>query len=196
MRKTIITSLVALLLMARSIELIAQEKSRIEPGTRVRVTVSKFFQKRKDDNVSPAAPKSRYVGAVVALNADTLVIRAEEWPEPLFIPFTYFKKLELSRGRKSRVGKGALTGFLVGTGVGAGLGAAICPSLHYEDSGTMGLTEDICIPVGVASFALIGTGIGAIVGSHISGENWEKVPLEKIRMSILPNHNHGFLISK
>lgn len=181
MNKGIITSLISLLLMANTIQLVAQEDPRLVPGKRVRVTASKFLQKVKGVSISRARriEKLRYVGSLVALNTDTLVIRAQGWNESFFIPFENLKKLELSRGRKSNLGKGAKIGFLVGAGFGAiiggvagsGIGEKADPSSYVLHLGVLG---------GVF-FGLLGTGIGAGVGAELSGEIWEEVPLEELQ---------------
>ena len=121
MTKSFITLLIALFLMANSIQLVAQEDLRLVPGKRVRVTASKFLQRVKGVSISRARriEKLQYVGSVVALNADTLVMKAQDWDESFFIPFENLKKLELSRGTKSNLGKGAKVGCLVGAGLEA-----------------------------------------------------------------------------
>ena len=176
----------ALLLMANSIQLLAQDDLRLVPGMRVRVTASKFLQRVKGVSISRArrTEKLRYVGRVVTSNRDTLVIRAQGWDESFFIPFEFLKKLELSRGRKSNLGKGAKVGFLVGAGLGAIFGVVAgwgeCPFGVADISNPDGCSTILGIYAG-AFLGLLGTGIGAGVGAAHPGEVWEEVSLEELK---------------
>ena len=185
MKTVIIISLTALLLMANSIQLLAQDELRLVPGMRVRVTASKFLQRVKGVSISRARriEKLRYVGRVVTLNADTLVIRAQGWDESFFIPFEHLKKLELSRGRKSNLGKGAKVGFLVGAGLGAifGVVAGAGNCLGLDDSADPdGCSINLGIYTG-AAFGILGMGFGAGVGAAHPGEVWQEVSLEELQ---------------
>ena len=174
-----------LLLLANSIQLIAQEELQLVPGQRVRVTASKFLQSVKGVSISRARriEKTRFVANVVILKPDTLVIKAEGWDESFFIPFENLRKLEVGHGRKSNLGKGAKIGFLVGAGLGAIFGAVAGSGdcLGFDDSADPnGCSINLGIYAG-AALGLLGTGIGAGVGAAHPGEVWEEVTLEELQ---------------
>ncbi len=180
MNKGIITWLIALLFMVNSIQLLAQDDLRLVPGKRVRVTASKFLQRVKGVSISRARriDELTYVGRVIALKADTLVLKAQDWDESFFIPFEHLQKLEVSRGRKSNLGKGAKVGFLIGSGLGAIFGAIAGAGncLGLDDSADPdGCSINLGIYTG-AAFGILGMGFGAGVGAAHPGEVWEEVP--------------------
>ena len=114
------------------------------------------------------------------LDADTLVMKAQGMIRPVAIPLTSVKRLEVSRGRKSRILKGLGIGFLVGAGLGAYIGAA------KECNGTGGDTmcgDRAANAVFAGSvLGLLGAVAGTIVGVAAPGESWEEVPLEKVSL--------------
>ena len=186
MNQGIITWLIALLFMVNSIQLLAQDDLRLVPGKRVRVTASKFLQRVKGVSISRARriDELTYVGRVIALKADTLVLKAQGWDESFFIPFEHLQKLEVSRGRKSNLGKGAKVGFLVGAGLGAIFGVVAgwgaCPFGVADITDPDGCSTILGIYAG-AFLGLLGTGIGAGVGAAHPGEVWEEVSLEELQ---------------
>ena len=91
-----IISLVFVLFLAVVGELCAQD-TLVVPGARVRV-------------YSP----DRLTGTIEMLSPDTLVLRLEARRSLQAIPFASITRLEVSRGRKSNVGKGARIGLAVG----------------------------------------------------------------------------------
>ena len=94
----------------------------------------------------------------------------------------------LGSGASAR--KGALWGFLVGAAVGAGAGQLYC--YIREDC------EEYAIVVMAAS-AGVGGGAGVVVGGTVGlatgRERWEEVPIDRLRVSILPQTNGQMAIS-
>ncbi len=85
----------------------------------------------------------------------------------------------MSRGKKSRAGKGALIGFIIGFATAE----ALCAHIRYEDSGTMGADKWACgILLGGPGGGLIGAAVGAVA----QGERWEELPLKHL---LKPNQN-------
>ncbi len=70
-----------------------------------------------------------------------------------------------------------------GAGIGAGIGAAA------------GDPDDDLYPLAIFAGAVIGGGsgllIGSLVGASIKTDRWEAVPLERIRVSLMPAGNGG-----
>ena len=185
MSKTIITWLVALLLIATSMELIAQEVSSVISGDHIRVTFLKSVTVMRGETIiqRPEVDK-KLVGTLVRLEADTLVLREKGQSILSSLSIASLTRLEVSRDRKSRTGRGALIGFLVGAGVGAVGTEAVCANARDFDSGSVGAPDiGTCLLLGGVAFGLIGTGIGAIAGKVIKGERWERVSIDKLRMS-------------
>ena len=128
-------------------------RQKLESGSRVRVHL---FQ-----------PRSKVVGNVVRVTPDTLVIVSEEDPHPeIALSTTNIRRLEVSRGQRSRTGRGALVGLLAGAVGGYVALLALC-----EDSCVGAVALYALIPGG----ALVGAGIGAGVGSLIRTERWQPV---------------------
>jgi hypothetical protein len=119
------------------------------------------------------------------MKADTLVLDAADRVETLEVPLTLVKKVEVSRGRKSNIGKGAIVGGLAGVLIGAA-GAAF-----WGDAGISGSDAGAVI----VAFAAAGTGIGALIGASGKTDRWEEVPLREIRFGLSSVDNDGIEVS-
>jgi hypothetical protein len=126
----------------------------LEPGARVRVTLLA----RKDEPV---------VGTLLSLPAGSIEI---EDSTARSIPLADVKKLELSRGIKTRAGRYAQYGALVFTPLGAWAGAEAAHDLGGDEVAT----GVVCGILG----ALVGAGFGAIVGQAFEEEHWQEVRVE------------------
>jgi len=88
----------------------------------------------------------------------------------LAVPRSALTRLEISRGRKSKVMTGALVGLLVGTAATAAFLAGFC-----SDSDTLCESDEV-----FRAFAIIAlppTAIGAAIGLAIRVERWESLGL-------------------
>jgi hypothetical protein len=125
-------------------------------------------------------------GTYVAVSKDTLLLQTETQTTPSAIPLTSVSRLEVSRGRKSNVLKGMGIGMLIGAGVGVIGGAAVdCYDLADFD-------QSFCTGVGAAGGALFGLLVGAIAGAASSGDRWEEVPLDRLRLQVAQQHDGRF----
>ena len=125
----------------------------LESGNRVRVHL--------------VQPRRKVVGSVVQVTADTLVIISEEAPHrEITLSAANIKRLELSRGTRSRAGRGALVGLLVGT-VGGYLAL-----LSFCSESCVGAVPLLAL---IPGGALVGAGIGAGVGALFRTERWQAV---------------------
>ncbi len=169
-----IAALVFVLFLAVVAELRAQE-APVAQGDRVRI--------------SARIPYGRVVGTVAGLSADTLMVDIRSGDARLAVPLASVTRLEVSRGQKSAIAKGARIGFLVGAGVGVGVGALF----------GAGLGEDVCSSGCVGAFAgigalgggAVGTLIGLGIGASSKTDQWEAVPLNHIRVGLTPITPHG-----
>ena len=147
----------------------------IAPGDLVRIT-------------APSMDMDESVGTVAALETDTLVVNTEERPDALAVPLADVTRLEVHRGKKSRVGEAAWIGGFAGALVGFVVGAAV------SDPNVVGPTIGPSEPgVNMAGGALVGGGCGALLGAVIgaiagSTDRWESVPLDRVRVTIVPQH--------
>ncbi|NIR49580.1 hypothetical protein GWO43_13830 [candidate division KSB1 bacterium] len=154
-----------------------KEQPVITHGTRVRVSASRYFHKEAV-NVTQYTAKPQYVGIVVSIDSDTLVIAAEDWPKTLMVPVAYLQKLEISLGKKSYTGRNAAIGFGVGVVFGLTVGTVAAGGLGgcrlLEDEESDGCAEGIGI-------GFVGGILGAILGAKAGPEEvWAEVPLTQI----------------
>ncbi len=178
-----VTCLLTVVSLVPSATLSAQVPPPLEPGQRVRVTAR--------DSIGQ--PRGRLVGMVVTVTAENIVV--EQRGDQLTIPREVVTRLEVSRGRKSNVGKGAAFGFLGGAGLGALLGAVVGASAQrgdfcQRDSGCAGEYALI----GGAAFGVLGAGIGAIVGAASKTDRWEEVPLDRLSVGFAPQRDGRFAL--
>ena len=150
----------------------AQEPPPVKVGDRVRVT-------------APDQALSKYTGTLTGVYRDTLTL------DTLHVPLQSVTRLEVSRGQKSKTGKGALIGAGVGFAAGAITGLAFCArgtSSCESDTDYTGLAVLILGGGG----ALLGAGLGAGVGSSVKVDRWEDVPLDRLRVSFVPQRDGRF----
>ena len=178
MKSSILISVLALLMLALSADLIAQEAMPIKPGDRVRVK-TKIIER----SPWPHAVYDKIVGTVVGFRTDTLVLNVEGLSNPLTVPITSLNRLEVNRGQRRGGPLGAFIGLVSGAAFGWLLGSTEAslegPPAEY---------------VGAVVFGGIGFVVGAVVGPGTT-DRWEKVPLDKLRVGILPSYNRGLAFS-
>jgi hypothetical protein len=120
-------------------------------------------------------------GRLLAIDDETLLLKVDDRAEPIRLRRASIGQIEVSRGKRSGAGKGALIG---GVAIGipaaafgllrAAIGACfMCegPGPHPEPDYLAGGT------VGFVLGAAIGGAIGAAIGSASNSERWERVPL-------------------
>lgn len=147
--------------------LAAAQEAAPKPGDRIRVTTLVVHR--------------RYVGNLVELSHESL--RWDSDGAPYSISLDQVANLELGRGDKSNAGKGALTGGAVGLGVGVAVGlvfSGLCGNDLVSDNAEcrVGTTA----AVGGLS-ALLGAGVGALIGTGSRSVRWEAVPPAVYRRS-------------
>lgn len=105
-------------------------------------------------------------GNVADLASDTLVLVPEGGGEALTFDRHYLRKIEVSQGEKSNMGKGAWMGALGGAVVGTAIGAAVeCTGWDVESFCTV-----VGLAFGVGGGALLGLGAGALIKT----ERWQE----------------------
>jgi hypothetical protein len=153
---------------------LAAQGRALAQGDRVRVTM------RYDaGTVHP-------VGSVVRRANDTLFLRLATGGAPLPIPESTIETVEVSGGRHTKAGQGALIGLAVGS-----LGGAVL--------GGISACDDWCTPAqGALALGVImgglGAGLGALVGSMDTRERWHPVSWSHERVT-LGLHGNGVALT-
>jgi hypothetical protein len=104
------------------------------------------------------------------------------------VPAGRVQRLEISLGRESNAGRGALIGLGVGavTGLAVGIGCASSDTLFQCSGGEV--VESTVV------FGLLGAGVGGLVGLASSSERWVKVAAVPVHVSLAP-HRLGLSVS-
>lgn len=180
-------AVIALLLQVGYVPCAALE---VSPGTRVRVT-------------APSIAEHRIVGTIVTIGADTLTLKTKRKVEPfilnsngqaetLAIPFASVTKLEVIRGKKRNVVKGAGIGVVVG-----GLSGVVYGFSEGDDppGGILGWTaKEKAAMLGIMG-SLSGGVLGALIGALKTTDRWEKAPLDRLRLGLMPQRQGGLALS-
>ncbi len=136
----------------------ASEPAGLPPGSRLRVGSS----------------TGALVGTLVSWEADALVLDAGQG-EPRRIPLAAVSKVELSRGKRSNAGRGAVIGAAVGAVPGLLVGWGDSPEHENQRPVVVGA-------IGAAA----GAGIGAAIGWAAKTEKWEAVETARFRAGLVP----------
>ncbi len=184
-----VTILVAVLTITPLTNATAQVPVR--PGARVRVTTPPPPCPAWYTSCTRDSPR-HYVGTFVAWKGGTLVVETKG--HILALPLDSVTRLDLSRGRKTNTGMGAVIGFFVGGLVGAGIGYAsyeeCVPQGWFSCIGDFG-PETLAV-AGALIGGLGGLVAGALIGLEIQTDRWQEVPLDRVRVSMGPQRDGRF----
>jgi len=144
----------------------AQDSVVVRPGARVRLTTG----------------AGRFVGTWEGSAHDSLTILDARRTTVRVVAFDAVSALEISRGRRRRTGRGALIGFVSGTTAG------LVTALVFCRNGCGEFNTFIPVALGGAG-AVVGTGVGALIGSQIRTERWESVPVGALRIGLIPQRS-------
>jgi hypothetical protein len=110
-------------------------------------------------------------GELVSLDAESLRV-APEGRADTVVALMQVRRLDVSRGRRSRVGRGAL----LGTGIGAAAGLIVALiAVPSESSSDHFITTDAVRFVVTLLGAVAGAGTGVVVGALSRAERWVEV---------------------
>jgi hypothetical protein len=125
-------------------------------------------------------------GKVVAAGPDALLLTRPGAPEPVRIPWTSLKRLEVHRGRQSSAGRGALFGAVALGLYGASLSVCdSCTRTEAQEHPNLGLVLG----------AGLGAGLGSLIGAFIRTDRWDEVRLPPIRVSVIPQRRGGMAVA-
>ncbi|HMI31332.1 MAG TPA: hypothetical protein VK527_06300 [Candidatus Limnocylindrales bacterium] len=156
-------------------------------GIRVKVSVSTpppASAGLAPDAASEHMLRERIIGTLVNIQDETLIVNEGKDGPRREVPLASVNRFEVSRGRHSSSGKGALIGMFAGAAGGVAAGYVVCNHGNC-DSSTGDLTGIWASALGLGG-ALFGAGIGAIIGGVIHTERWEKVSVHDLRVGIGP----------
>jgi hypothetical protein len=153
----------------------ADEPARVAPGPRVRLT-------------APSVSGQRLVGTVVGLDDATLTLQRQGGKERLQVPRGAITTTEVS-WRRSRKGKGAAIGALVGLGAAVVVGFALgdncgntVPELELFISFACHTKAEFA-----AATAILTVPAGALLGLAVApGEKWQPSSLDRLSVRITP----------
>lgn len=160
-----------------------QQPGSLHEGQRIRIT-------------APVRGLTQITGTFVAIRSDTLLMASVDRlyqpavyrsvahvPGQLEVPLSTVTRLEVSRGRSSNAGRGALIGLVGGLVVGGVINYVACnaatsPRTCFESQEG---TQYIFLGLWGASGA-VGALVGALVGANVHRDRWESLPLEQLSL--------------
>jgi hypothetical protein len=163
-------------------------------GIRVRMSVTSpapGSAERGAAGTSNNLLRERIIGTLVNIQESTLIVGEGKDGPRREVPLASVNRLEVSRGRHSSSGKGALVGMFAGAAGGVAAGLVVCNHGNCVNSGTGDLTGVWATALGLGG-GLAGAGIGAIIGGAIRTEQWERVSVRDLRVGIWPVRGQGF----
>jgi len=163
--------------------LTAQDTPPFPPDAHVRVTHA----------IPSTQSEVRITGMLIGLRADSILIGRRSDDSVFRVSLRSLRRLEIGRGHVSRAGRGALLGLVTGAAGGLVAGLRACSGGTCNQDG-----DDWSVPVVLLSTlggGLIGTGIGAFIGSLFHREQWDDIPLERLRAPAGPAQDPGISVS-
>lgn len=151
-------SMAALLLLA-ALATPASAGQAIAEGDRVRVTLLE-------------RPHERVVGTLLAIRPEAIDLRPDSVTRTIARPD--IDKLEVSRGIHSGSRDGVKYGAIVG-GVTLGALGALASEINNSESSVKSNTVAVALAYTLAG-AVVGGGLGALIGSAFHHERWERIP--------------------
>ena len=122
----------------------------------------------------------KQVVSYIDLRGSNIVVNADSTMD---ISLSSITRLDVSQGRKSKAGMGALIGGVVG-------GIFIVTVISSVCTGSHGCTRDSNFLYG-GMYTLAGAGVGALIGLAFKAERWKKVPLSQLQISVVPESENG-----
>jgi hypothetical protein len=157
-RQSILSVLAAVLLGTTGCASAVQHDGVLRPGQTVRLKTSE----RGTGWVR---------GELVSLDAESLRVALEGRADTV-VALSQVRRLDVSRGRRSRVGRGALLGTGIGTAAGLIVALIVGPSEHSDHFIPPEAVQVVVTLLGTVG----GAATGAVVGAFSRTERWAEVP--------------------
>jgi hypothetical protein len=145
---------------------------------------------------APSVSGGRLIGTVVSLDEATLTLQRQGGEGTLLVPLRAITTLEVSRHR-SRKGKGAAIGALVGLGSAVAIGLAAgddCTGSAQGDDLSSRLDRSLCFGAAETTLlsAILTVPAGALLGLVTApGEKWEASTPDRLRIAVAPVRGGG-----
>jgi hypothetical protein len=174
----LLRSIAAIMLAAAPCSAWCQSSALPALGIRVRLTA-------RDTIPVQFGSRDRVVGTLTAAGRDSVSILDLDRGRVVTVPITSLGRVEVSEGRHSGAGRGALLGLLAGAGAGIASGLVACGGGACSSSG--GDFGSAVVLVLGAGGALGGAGVGALIGAMVRTERWRDV-------EVSPRHSLGLSV--
>jgi hypothetical protein len=132
-------------------------------------------------------PGTTLTGRLVAMGDEAWTISVEEHKK-VKVPRRTIEAVDVSRGQTSR-GIGALAGLAAGAGLGAFIGAITYDCQHCFGGPSSAGGAALLFGAGLGT---VGAVVGVLAGG---GERWERLPADRIRVSLSPHRGRGLGVS-
>ena len=140
-----------------------QGQESLVEGDRVRLTIRLWAQ----------AIPTTLVGVLLNDSSDSLTV--DTGKQQRTVALDVVQRLEISRGQKANIGRGALIGLLGG---GVVLGSIAALSWGCADHYSLSECELPAFGIGAIPGGVGGAIVGAVVGTFIRSDQWEQPPVE------------------
>jgi hypothetical protein len=166
----------AIFLVAPICTATAQDRtSPLEPGQRVRVTAPSLGLDGHEERFS-------------GVRGDTLVLTS------MRCLIADVERLDVHAGRRSHAVTGGLIGAAAGVLIGIPVGALEQSRYECDPDNAWGIPCIPPLPTIPIMFGVIGGVLGAVTGGFIKTDSWQHVPLEHVRVSVVPQRD-GFALA-
>ena len=162
----------------------ATSENFLSIGKRIRILApGVVYRQTRDGRFYPV------LGTINALRRDTIVFESKRYDSLMAVPLSAIQKIEVSKGKRPRVLLYGGLGFLLGTATGFIIGAAASEADRSSD-------YYIADRIGGALIGGLSGLLGGIVWSLTApSEKWGEVPLDKLKIGLIPLRNQEFVIT-
>lgn len=159
---------------------VGQSRLVLPPPTHIRYTVVSSDSSREAE--------------VIAQRGDSLWLRSLLHADTSVVVIPSLTRLDVSLGRHSHGLRGAAIGLLSGAVVGGVWGASMpVPECHDLVCFTPSSRGEQAAVFG-GTFALLGAGVGALIGKGQWSERWERVKLPSIATLLVRPRTFGYVV--
>jgi len=189
----LLAAMIGVTVLAGTEPLFAQELSQLQPGQRVRVTIPSAglltreatFRSTGAGTITIRTERYMYVGAGMrSLKTDTV---------ELTVPIDSVRSLEQSLGTRNFGAQGAVIGGIAGWLIVGALAVQSTQQCIARGGWFCG-SPTVAFVFGGGLGGLAGGGLGALIGLSIKTEEWQPVPLSRIRVGIAPLSSRRFTL--
>ena len=182
---TVISLTIGLLLVSVT-SLSARQAPPVEVGSRVRVTAIDLGLEKQSASLQ-------------GLRGDTLDLFVVQGGGSIVsVPLASVTEFATLQSTSRRT----VIGALIGSAVGFSAGVIVLAVAHEgcEGGGFFSWGRRYCgtappeAELAAVAGALLGAGVGAVVGYFINTERWEEVPLDRLQLNMVPLRDGGFAL--